>query len=111
MGGKIILKKPTFPQIAQGVVFAIMCCEFLAFSFGWIHVPKDTEDVKFFYMLFAIMNTILSVSALSFAIQKDNGYIGTTDISSTTIKKTVGSTTTEPANVEASPEPKEDQAA
>ena len=70
--------KITFAQSTQVVVFSIFCAEFIAFSFGLIHVPTVTEDAKFFYMIFGILNTILSVQALSYAAQRDNGYITTT---------------------------------
>lgn len=67
--------KITFAQSAQVTVFSIFCLEFVAFSFGFIHVPTQPEDAKFFYMIFGILNTILSVQALSYAAQRDNGYI------------------------------------
>jgi hypothetical protein len=65
----------SFAQVTQVVVFSIFCLEFIAFSFGLIHVPTNLEDQKFFYMIFGIMNTILSVQALTYKIQKDDGYI------------------------------------
>ena len=83
--------KLTYPQIAQGAVFTIFCTEFLAFSLGLIHVPVLPEDQKFFYMVFGILNTILSVQALAYAVQKDNGYVASTTVANTT---TVSSTET-----------------
>lgn len=65
----------TFAQVTQVAVFVIFCLQFLAFSFGIIHVPTVAEDQKFFYMIFGILNTILSVQALSYKVQKDDGYI------------------------------------
>jgi hypothetical protein len=67
--------KITFAQSTQVAVFVIFCVEFLAFSLGLIHVPAAPEDAKFFYMIFGILNTILSVQALAYAAQRDNGYI------------------------------------
>lgn len=62
----------TFAQCTQVAVFCIICLEFVCFSFGWIHVPPNAEDAKFFYMCFGVLNTILSVSALVNKITKDD---------------------------------------
>ena len=67
--------KLTFAKAAQAAVFIIFCSEFVAFSFGWIHVPTLPEDAKFFYMVFATLNTILSIQALAYSVQRDDGYI------------------------------------
>ena len=50
-------------QKAQTAIFVLLMLEFVGFSCGWIEVPKDPEDAKFFYMLFGVFNSILSVKA------------------------------------------------
>jgi len=66
------VKKITFAQSVQVAVFTIFCLEFIGFSAGYIHVPTIAEDNKFFYMIFGILNTILSVPTLIKAIQRDD---------------------------------------
>jgi hypothetical protein len=67
--------KLTYAQIAQAVTFVVVIIEFLAFSFGLVHVPVNVEDAKFFYLLFGAINTILCVPTLVQAIQKDDGFV------------------------------------
>lgn len=50
-------------QKAQTAIFVLLMAEFIGFSCGWLEVPIDTEDAKFFYMLFGVFNSILSVKA------------------------------------------------
>lgn len=53
----------TATQKAQTAIFIMLMIEFVAFSCGWIGVPRNPEDAKFFYMLFGVFNSILSVKA------------------------------------------------
>jgi len=52
-------------QCAQATIFTVFIIEFILFAFGVIHVPKDAEDAKFFYMLFGIFNSILTTKAFT----------------------------------------------
>lgn len=53
----------TLTQKGQVAIFVMLLLEFIGFSLGWLSVPKDPEDAKFFYMLFGVFNSILSIKA------------------------------------------------
>lgn len=50
-------------QKAQVAIFILLMLEFIGFSCGWLNVPANHEDAKFFYMLFGVFNSILSIKA------------------------------------------------
>ena len=94
----------SFAQCTQVAVFSLFCFEFLSFSFGWIHVPTNPEDSKFFYMIFGILNTILCVPALVTKINTDDGTTGTVVINTPSIPSSPDKTSPDKVEPEATEE-------